>query len=146
MSDEKNRYPGFNGLGRTASIWGVPYMAMLVVVVCSMFVGVIAGAFLGPGGLTFAFLGAPVLLYFKKVCETDDQGLRIMWLEMRCRFYFLMHRLRAFINAKRAAPRFGNTLTLAPLRYGRQRRVYRDFLKPLPRGTHRLRELDQEES
>lgn len=146
MSDEKSRYPGFNGLGRTAAIWGVPYMAMLVVVVCSMFVGVIAGAFLGPGGLAFAFLGAPVLLYFKKVCETDDQGLRIMWLEMRCRFYFVMQKLRAFTNAKRAAPRFGNTLTLAPLRYGRQRRIYRDFLNPLLRGTHRLRELDQEES
>jgi type IV secretion system protein VirB3 len=111
-----------------------------------MFVGVSAGAFLGPGGLAFAFLGAPVLLYFKKVCETDDQGLRIMWLEVRCRFYFRMQKLRAFINAKRAAPRFGNTLTLAPLRYGRQRRAYRDFLKPLPRGMRRLRELDQEES
>ena len=41
MSDEKTRYPGFNGLGRTAAIWGVPYMAMLVVVVASMFVGVL---------------------------------------------------------------------------------------------------------
>jgi len=144
MSDEKTRYPGFNGLGRTAGIWGVPYMAMLVVVVCSMFVGVIAGAILGPGGLAFAFLGAPVLLYFKQVCETDDQGLRIMWLEMRCRFYFRMQKLRAFINSKGAALRFGNTLTLAPLRYGRQRRVYREFLTPLQRGAHRLRELDQE--
>lgn len=146
MTVEKKRYPGFNGLGRTASIWGVPYMAMLVVVVCSMFVGVIAGAFLGPGGLAFVFLGAPVLLYFKQVCATDDQGLRIAWLEMRCRIYFMMQKLRAFVNARRTAPRFGNTLTLAPLRYGRQRRIYRDFLNPQQHGTQRLLELDREES
>ena len=72
-----------------------------------------------------------MLLYFKHVCETDDQGLRIMWLELRCRFYFWRLRVRARLNAGRAAPRFGNTATLAPLRYGRQRRVYRDFFKPL---------------
>ncbi|WP_321899460.1 VirB3 family type IV secretion system protein [Paraburkholderia heleia] len=146
MPDQKARYPGFNGLGRTASIWGVPYMAMLVVVVCSMLIAMVAGFFLGPGSLAFVFLGGPVLLYFKNVCETDDQGLRIMWLEMRCRIYFLMQKLRASINANRAAPRFGNTLTLAPLRYGRQRKVYRDFLNPLSRGMQRLREIDPEKS
>ena len=146
MSDEKARYPGFNGLGRTATLWGVPYMAMLVVVVLSMFAGVLIAFIVGPGGLLFVFLGVPVLVYFKHVCETDDQGLRIMWLEMRCRFYFRMLTLRAFINANRAPPHFGNTATLAPLRYGRQRRVYRDFFNPLPRGTRRLRELEPEES
>ena len=146
MSDEKARYPGFNGLGRTATLWGVPYMAMLVAVVSSMFAGVLIAFFVGPGGLLFVFLGAPVLMYFKHVCETDDQGLRIMWLEMRCGFYFRLLKLRAFVNANRAAPRFGNTSTLAPLRYGRQRRVYRDFVRPLPRGMRRLRELESEES
>lgn len=119
---------------------------MLTVVVCSMFVGVIAGAILGPGGLAFACLGAPVLLYFKQVCETDDQGLRITWLEMRCRFYFRMQKIRALINAKRAAPRFGNTLTLAPLRYGRQRRVFRDFLTRSPGYTRCLLKLEEEGS
>ncbi len=145
MTDEKARYPGFNGLGRTAALWGVPYMALLVVVVSSMFIAVLIAFFVGPGGLLFVFLGVPVLMYFKQVCETDDQGLRIMWLEMRCRLYFGMLKLRAFINANRAAPRFGNTMTLAPLRYGRQRRVYRDFFKPLPRGMRRLHELESEE-
>jgi type IV secretion system protein VirB3 len=119
-------------------------MAMLVVVVASMFVGVLISFFVGPGGLLFVFLGFPVLLYFKHICETDDQGLRIMWLESRCRFYFWQLRVRARLHAGRAAPRFGNTATLAPLRYGRQRRVYRDFFKPLSRDEHRLRELDPE--
>lgn len=145
MSDEKNTYPGFNGLGRTATLWGVPYMALLVVVVISMFTGVLVAFFVGPGGLLFVFLGFPVLLWFKSICETDDQGLRIMWLEMRCKLYFAMLRLRAFVNASRSAPRFGNTATLSPLRYGRQRRVYLNFLNPLLRGTRRLRELDPEE-
>ncbi|MEM5386701.1 VirB3 family type IV secretion system protein [Paraburkholderia phymatum] len=146
MLDEKARYPGFNGLGRTATIWGVPYMAMLVVVVSSMFAGVLTALIVGPGGLLFVFLGVPVLMYFKHICETDDQGLRIMWLEMRCRFYFRMLKVRAFTNANRFAPRFGNTATLAPLRYGRQRRVYRNFIEPVSGGMRRLRELEPEES
>jgi len=144
MSDEKARYPGFNGLGRTAAIWGVPYMAMLVVVVASMFTGVLVAFFVGPGGLLFVFLGFPVLLWFKHICETDDQGLWILWLQLRCRFYFWRLRIRARVNAGRAAPNFGNTSTLAPLRYGRQRRVFRDFLQPLAKGERRLRELEQE--
>jgi type IV secretion system protein VirB3 len=144
MSEEKVRYPGFNGLGRTAAIWGVPYMAMLVVVVASMFTGVLVAFFVGPGGLLFVFLGFPVLLWFKSLCETDDQGLWIMWLQYRCRFYFWQLCIRAWVNAGRAAPRFGNTLTLAPLRYGRQRRVFRDFLQRLGKGERRLRELEQE--
>ncbi|MEM5373565.1 hypothetical protein V4C53_47860, partial [Paraburkholderia azotifigens] len=41
------------GLGRTAVIWGVPYMAMLVVVVASMFTGVLVAFSVGPGGLLF---------------------------------------------------------------------------------------------
>ncbi|OYD60429.1 UNVERIFIED_ORG: type IV secretion system protein VirB3 [Burkholderia sp. CF145] len=144
MSDEKTRYPGFNGLGRTAAIWGVPYMAMLVVVVASMCTGVLVAFFVGPGGLLFVFLGFPVLLWFKHICETDDQGLWIMWLQFRCRIYFWRLRIRARVNSARAAPKFGNTSTLAPLRYGRQRRVFRDFLQPLDKGERRLRELDQE--
>jgi type IV secretion system protein VirB3 len=144
MSDEKIRYPGFNGLGRTAAIWGVPYMAMLVVVVASMFTGVLVAFFVGPGGLLFVFLGFPVLLWFKHICETDDQGLWIMWLQFRCRIYFWRLRIRARVNAARAAPNFGNTSTLAPLRYGRQRRVFHDFLQPLDKGERRLRELEQE--
>jgi type IV secretion system protein VirB3 len=144
MPDERARYPGFNGLGRTAAIWGVPYMAMLVVVVASMFTGVLVAFFVGPGGLLFVFLGFPVLMWFKGVCETDDQGLRIMWLQYRCQFYFWQLRIRAWVNARRAAPHFGNSATLAPLRYGRQRRVFRDFLQPLDTGERRLRELEQE--
>jgi type IV secretion system protein VirB3 len=146
MSDEKSRYPGYNGLGRTAGIWGVPYMAMLVVVVSSMFAAMIAGFVLGPGGLAFVFLGGPVLLYFKQVCETDDQGLRIMWLEMRCRSYFVTLKIRALVKANCPVPRYGNTLTLAPLRYGRQRRVYREYLYPSPRGEYRMREPNLDES
>jgi type IV secretion system protein VirB3 len=144
MSDEKAHYPGFNGLGRTATIWGVPYMAMLVVVVASMFVGVLVAFVVGPGGLLFTFLGAPVLLWFRSVCETDDQGLRILLLEICCRFYFWRLRVHARLNASRAAPRFGNTETLAPLRYGRQRRVYRDFVEPMSRKMRRLSALHTE--
>jgi type IV secretion system protein VirB3 len=125
---ERAKYPGFNGLGRTPSVWGVPYMPALVVFACSIFVGLLCAALVGPGGLLFFFMGFPVLLFFKYICETDDQGLRIMWLELRCRTYWWRLRLVTFLKTGRAKPfDFGNTATLGPLRYGRHIRVYRRF-------------------
>jgi type IV secretion system protein VirB3 len=125
---EKAKFPGYNGLGRTPSVWGVPYMPALVLFVCAIFVALACAAFVGPGGLLFFFMGGPVLLFFKHICETDDQGLRIMWLELRCRIYWWSLRLVTFARIGYVKQfDFGDTATLGPLRYGRHRLAYKRF-------------------
>ncbi|BCF95411.1 VirB3 family type IV secretion system protein [Paraburkholderia largidicola] len=110
---EKKKYSAFNGLGRVAMVWGVPLMAVLCAAVPIVLVTVLLAAFFGPGGLLGFSLLIPILGLFKKMCETDDQALRILWLEVRCRM------------SRRMGHLFGNTLTLAPIKLGRRLVVYR---------------------
>ncbi|WP_233890066.1 VirB3 family type IV secretion system protein [Paraburkholderia flagellata] len=110
--EEKTLYPSYAGLARTPMVLGIPLMAALIVFVVSLVVSVVGGATLGPGGLLFGCVGAPVLLYLKQLCATDDQALRILGLELRCMIQ------RRFFSM------FGKTFTLAPIRYGRQLSTY----------------------
>jgi type IV secretion system protein VirB3 len=112
MSEDKTLYSAYAGLGRTAMIWGIPLMPGLGVFVAAVMASLLGAAVLGPGGLLCAVPGAPVLIFFKRICETDDQALRILWLEMQC---FL---------ARANAGLFGKTYTLAPMKYGRTLRGY----------------------
>jgi type IV secretion system protein VirB3 len=129
MSDKK-KYPGYNGLARTPNLWGVPYMPALVVFVGSTAVALVSAGIWGPGGLLFFFLGVPVLLFFKAECETDDQGLRILWLELKCRWYWRRVRIMPFLRGKRRSPmQRANVATLEPLRLGRHSRVYEQFFQ-----------------
>jgi type IV secretion system protein VirB3 len=109
----KTKYSAYAGLGRVAMVWGVPLMPLMIVGCASVFVALPAAVFLGPGGLLFATPGVPVVLFMRRMSETDDQALRILWLELRC------------VMRRRAWWMFGRTLTLAPIRYGRSLKVYR---------------------
>ncbi|KGV74348.1 MULTISPECIES: VirB3 family type IV secretion system protein [Burkholderia] len=118
---EKKKYPSYAGLGRVAMYWGVPLIPLLIVVAGSIFCAFVATAFLGPGGLLFVTLGVPFLLYIREVCATDDQALRVLWLEIQCVF------------RRRNFGLFGKTLTLAPMKYGRLLELYRrPFRRPTP--------------
>ncbi|MGF6766189.1 type IV secretion system protein VirB3 [Paraburkholderia sp. GAS33] len=117
MDEEKTLYSAYAGLSRTAMIWGVPLMAALGVFVCSVFASLLGAAMYGIGGLLFAFPGVPVMIFFKHICETDDQALRILWLEVVC----FLHRANAGL--------FGKTYTLAPMTYGRSLKGYMDALE-----------------
>ncbi len=129
MSD-KEKYPGYNGLARTPGVWGVPYMPALTVLVVSMTVALVSAGIWGPGGLLFFFLGVPVLMFFKHECETDDQGLRILWLELKCRWYWRRMRILPFLRSKQFSPlQRADVVTLEPLRFGRHRRVYKQFFQ-----------------
>ncbi len=103
-------YPAYAALDRVASIAGVPLLAGLAVFVVSLMVGMVGGAVLGPIGLALGVIGLPVLLWLRVVCETDDQALRIVWLEVRCAM------------DRRNAAAYGGTYTLCPVTYGRRRR------------------------
>jgi len=110
---EKVLYSAYNGLGRIAMIWGVPLMAVMWTAVPITLLTLFAAALFGPGGLLGFSLMVPILGLFKKMCETDEQALRILGLELRCWF------------SRRMASAFGNTLTLGPIKLGRQLAVYR---------------------
>lgn len=109
---EKTLYPSYAGLSRMPMILGIPLMPALVVFVAALVVSMVGGATLGPGGLLFGCAGAPVLLYFKQLCATDDQALRILGLEIRC------------VMQRRFYAMYGKTLTLSPIRYGRHFETY----------------------
>jgi type IV secretion system protein VirB3 len=115
-------YPAYGALDRVASIKGVPLMPGLMVFCGSLMLGLAGGLMLGVGGLLLALVGVPILLYFRFVCETDDQALRIVGLELMC------------LVDRRLAGWFGGTYTLAPIQYGRRRQAYRTELDALIHG------------
>ncbi|NRO99323.1 type IV secretion system protein VirB3 [Paraburkholderia sp. NMBU_R16] len=112
MEDERTLYPSFGGLNRIAMIWGVPLFPALIVACSSLMASMFGGFVLGPGGLLIGTAGVPVFLFLRHICETDDQALRLFWLEFRC---WLERRIVSV---------FGKTHTLAPMRYGRSLEVY----------------------
>ena len=112
MEEERTLYPSFGGLNRIAMIAGVPMFPALIVGCSSLMASMIGGFVLGPGGLLIGSAGVPIFLFLRHVCETDDQALRLFWLELRC---WLDRRLVSI---------FGKTHTLAPMRYGRSLDVY----------------------
>lgn len=112
MDDVKPLYPAYAGLGRVAMFWGVPLMPALGVFVGSVVSALTGAAIFGPGGLLLVVLGIPALVFFRHVCETDDQALRILWFEAQS------------CLARTNAGLFGGTFTLAPMQYGRSLHVY----------------------
>jgi type IV secretion system protein VirB3 len=110
---EKKMYSAYSGLGRVAMIWGIPLMPALCAFVPVVLLTVIAAGIFGPGGLLGFSLLIPVLGVFKKLCETDEQALRIVALEVRCWL------------SRKMANVYGNTLTLGPIQLGRRLDVYR---------------------
>ncbi|QRR11800.1 type IV secretion system protein VirB3 (plasmid) [Burkholderia sp. MS455] len=120
MSTEKTLYPSYAGLNRTAMQWGIPLLPGLAVFVVSLFASLIGAAFMGPGGFVLGLPGVPIILYFKHVCTTDDQALRITWFELLC------------VLRRKHVSLFGKTYTLVPMRYGRTyRQIRQQLARPL---------------
>lgn len=117
----KTEYSSYNGLSRVAMYKGVPLMAVVVVAAVSMVIGVASVIFLGIGGAPFFLVGVPILFFIKQLCETDDQALRIAWLEYRCWV------TRIF------STKIGETYTLSPMQFGRSKHVYKRYFKEFTR-------------
>ena len=112
MEEERTLYPSYAGLNRIAMIGGVPMFPALIVGCSSLIASMIGGFVLGPGGLLIGAAGVPIFLFLRHVCETDDQALRLFWLELCC-----------WLDRRRVSM-FGKTYTLAPMRYGRSLDIY----------------------
>jgi len=114
-SNKRKEYPSFNALSRVAMWWGIPLVAVIMAGLACLVIGVVGAAIVGVGGIFFAVVGLPVLLFIRQISANDDQAVRIFLLEIRCRL------------KRRNAKRFGNTFTLSPIRFGRRKNVYSHF-------------------
>lgn len=122
--NDRAEYPSYNALARVAMLKGVPLVAVIVIALVSLFAGALGAVFLGPGGMLLGAVGLPVFFYCRKVCENDDQALRIAFLELKC-----------WLD-KRNAKYFGGTYTLAPIKYGRRDDEYKRYFKDWFSGSH----------
>ncbi|WP_323123177.1 VirB3 family type IV secretion system protein [Burkholderia alba] len=144
--DDRTLYSAYPGMNRTAMIGGVPMMPALIVFSVSMIASLFGALIAGPGGLLIGLAGFPVLLFFRQRCATDDQALRIDWLEFRC----WLDRIKVSL--------YGRTHTLAPMRFGRSLDGYTRVLIRGPdwalyqaflirtREASRMREDDDDEA
>jgi type IV secretion system protein VirB3 len=114
---KRELYPAYNGLARVAMVWGVPLMTALAIFCPVVIVSIVLAALLGPGGLLFLLVIVPVFIFIKQMCESDDQALSMLWLELK------IVMLRRYTNL------FGKSFTLAPIKYGRRLPVYRQVFR-----------------
>lgn len=120
---ERRLFSSYAGLGRVAMVYGIPLMPALIVVSLAVMAGMIGGSLFGPGGFCFAVPAIPVLMFFRKLCATDDQALRVLGFEVMC-----------FLGRSNARL-FGGTYTLAPLKYGLRLDIYRRAFQRTPERT-----------
>lgn len=112
MNPKPNEYPSYNGLARNAMIFGVPLLPAIFTFIFFVLATLFLTMVMGPGGLLLALPAIPIFLFMRTICETDDQALRIIGLEL----YWFMHRFRSHIP---------KTLTMTPIKYGRVTDVYK---------------------
>ncbi len=108
---EETEYVSFNGLGRNAMVFGVPYMVALGICSATALLAMLALMFVGPLGLLTFLLAVPVLVFIRFICETDDRAIDIFMLEIKWALIKMVSGLSKY---------FGGTLTLSPMTYGRR--------------------------
>lgn len=81
-----HEYPTFNGMGRSAMMFGIPIMALVLASVGGAILALIAGTLFGNKGFLVAIVVLPVLLMIRTISAKDDQAIRILGYEMFCLF------------------------------------------------------------
>ena len=122
---EAQEYMSFNGLGRRPMIFGIPYMAALVLMCVCMLSAVVAGIVYGPIGLMLSVTAVPVGLFIRFICETDDRAIEILILEVKW----------AFVKMWGGTARyFGGALALSPIKFGRKLRDVKHYFEQATGG------------
>ena len=121
MTDKvSHEYISYNGLGRSPMLWGIPYMTGLFVMSFSLMGGMVFGVFVSPIGWLFSVMGVPILLFVKSQCVTDDKAIDILFIEMK---WFALKIFKS--NAKK----YGGTLTITPISFGRKYKHVKQYFK-----------------
>jgi type IV secretion system protein VirB3 len=95
-------------------IAGVPLLPAIFIFAFFVLGSLVLAALFGIAGLLFFLPAIPIFLFMRSMCETDDQALRIIGLEL----FWFMHRLRSHVP---------KTLTFTPIKYGRVTDVYKRY-------------------
>jgi len=124
MSDTDDQPPieylSYNGLGRSPTVWGVPFMAGLVIMCVCLLPAMLLGVFISPYGWLFAVTAVPLLIFARIQCETDDKALTKLAKEVKW----------ALIKWMSGNPKiFGGTFTIAPVSYTRKLRNVESAIK-----------------
>lgn len=112
MTEEKQQYASYNGMSRTPSLAGIPYIAGMSTGTGTILASALVAS--SVDGVTWVYpliVGGAVLLFIKSICENDNEGLKIFLLELKWRV----------IKLGSDSKQHGNTLTIHPIRYGRPR-------------------------
>lgn len=106
-------------------VWGIPYMAGLLILCVSLLGAMLLGTFVGGLGWAFALLGIPVVLFVKMLCINDDRAVQILVLELKW----------SLIKAIGGNAMYhGATLAIAPITYGRKRKNVKRYFEKTVRG------------
>ena len=106
---EKQLYASYNGLSRTATYWGVPYVEGMGIFTVSVMVSLITA--FASGGIVWLYplaVGGAILMFLKTLCENDDAGLDMFITELKWRF------IKSLSND---SGRYGGKLTIHSIRY-----------------------------
>lgn len=106
MSNQNFRkFSSYNGLDRTAQLWGLPVMVVIIGGTIAVFISFIAQIFFGVIGFAFIFAPISIFAFIKMETATDDKALRMIKLHQKYKIHRHLYK------------EFGNTLTYHPIRY-----------------------------
>ncbi|MBF0805003.1 MULTISPECIES: VirB3 family type IV secretion system protein [unclassified Neisseria] len=110
-------YNTYEGLSRQATVWGIPMIPVITIVGIFVLIALFTMQFLDLKAFAILLMAVPFLVFLKLMTQRDDQAVNIIALEL----YWHIQR--------RNADLFGNTLTLMPTKFGRERHDYERFIR-----------------
>lgn len=110
-------YPTYNGMNRAAMVWGVPLIPIAITGFVLMMTSLIGTALLGSRAFFILSLILPIFFSLKTICANDDQAVKIYIEELKWSLRRKNNKL------------FNNTLTILPIKHGRQQSDYQRFIE-----------------
>ncbi|SUA61631.1 type IV secretion system protein VirB3 [Oligella urethralis] len=129
MNEELNEYPTFGALARSAMAFGIPIMALAVIMgvtVIFMMIGIMT---VGVKGMLILTITIPLLLMIRTISKTDDRAINVLAFELLC------------LLKRRNAKAFWGTNTILSAKYGLNKNDYIRLNKQIAEQTAGSRRL-----